>query len=750
MRWNNLSFLKRDWPFLVLSLGILLFFKDILLFKKYFWQDIFYLAYPSFNFFATSLKEGHFPFWTPYVFSGMPFMAGILDSFYPINWIFPFFVKNGVLSFFALEIHIIFHILLGGFFTYLYAKEIKLSNFGALISALTFMLSGFVITHSVHFSPVNTFIWLPLILLFIHKALTSGKKSYGILGGVFFGISILAGFPQFTLHISYIIGLYILFYAIVIKKAKFEKKSYNYLFICLIVLLIGYCLASIQYIPSYEYSKYTVRAKMGFEQSTVMSLTPLQIITLFVPKFFGSDTGMGTDSVPSWGIESFWETSIYIGILSLLFTFFAFQEKRKKLVWFFGGIAILSLLAAMGKYTPFYKFIYYIIPGFNKFRIPGRFLGLFSFSTAMLAGFGVDALFCDNLTDVRQAKQKILKPLSAFIMLVVLYLILSFFILKNYISAENYLNIVRQNKIFLFFFLSSLAIVFLQIKGFIRPDILKAMAVVILFADLYIFGHNFNASDKNPYEAYACTPLIKFLQDKREIEPFRIGHNILQENGGNIYRVELVDGYNPLMLQRYYDFNISRNRKLTLLNVKYYQASFDKNTGQVNFQENPDYLSRAFLVFDYVLAPNGNEALKILSDTSFDYKHKVVLEEKPDIDLENVKGQDYSSCIEIPRDNTNPNVVSLHLSTDAPAGFLVFSDIYYPDWKAYVNGKRVKIYCADYVLRAICIGKGESNIKLVYDSNAFKIGLIISLITIIFVILSLIYMRVNSAKVKKN
>lgn len=727
------------------------------------------LIYPSLNYFATSLRQGYIPFWTPYVCSGMPFMAVALDAFYPINWISPLFVKGGILPFAIVEILVIFHILLGGFFTYLYTKEIKLSNFGALISALTFMLSGFLITHSIHFL-VNTFAWLPLILLFIHKSLTSGKYIYSILGGVFFGISILAGFPQFTLHISYIIVLYILFYAIGVKRAEIKQKGHNYIFTCLIVVLIGYGIAAIQYIPSYEYSKYTTRASISYEQSTFSSIPPLQLITLLIPKFFGSRTGMGTDSVPFWfgdASVNFWETCIYIGILPLIFMFFAFREKREKITLFFGGMAILSLLATLGGNTLFYKFIYYILPGFNKFRIPGRFSGIFSFSMAILAGFGADAIFRNKLTAhestsgqaERQVKQKLPKYFVLIIAATVLYITLFYFCLTNYISPKNYTNMLKQNSIFLFFLFSSLMIVLLQVKTNIRPNILKAMSVVILFADLYTFGHNFNASNKNPYGIFADTPLTKLLQEKRKRESFRVnmaaenrkksGDRGVKRNAGNIYRIELIEGYSPLALQRYQNFNIPLDRKLDLLNVKYRRVLLDEKIGQLELQENSDYLPRAFVVFDYVLASNGKEVLKILSDEKFDYKNKIVLEEKPDIDLRNVEKQDYHSDIDIHRNDNNPNVVSLHLSTDAPAGLLVFSDIYYPAWKAYVNGKRTKVYCADYALRAVCIGKGESEVKLIYDSTDFKIGAVVSLLTILIVITSLVCLKVSSVREKK-
>jgi uncharacterized membrane protein YfhO len=50
---------------------------------------------------------------------------------------------------------------------------------------------------------------------------------------------------------------------------------------------------------------------------------------------------------------------------------------------------------------------------------------------------------------------------------------------------------------------------------------------------------------------------------------------------------------------------------------------------------------------------------------------------------------------------------------DAPAQALcVFSEIYYPDgWTAYVDGKQVDYFCADYVLRGMELPAGKHTVE---------------------------------------
>ena len=70
---------------------------------------------------------------------------------------------------------------------------------------------------------------------------------------------------------------------------------------------------------------------------------------------------------------------------------------------------------------------------------------------------------------------------------------------------------------------------------------------------------------------------------------------------------------------------------------------------------------------------------------------------------------------------------SLSLSIDAPAeGLLVLSEIYYPGWRATVDGSEAAIVRTDHVLRGIPIPAGEHVVELVYRPASFLVGIAIS------------------------
>ena len=76
-----------------------------------------------------------------------------------------------------------------------------------------------------------------------------------------------------------------------------------------------------------------------------------------------------------------------------------------------------------------------------------------------------------------------------------------------------------------------------------------------------------------------------------------------------------------------------------------------------------------------------------------------------------------------------PDQIELSSHSKSP-GFLVLSEIYYPGWKAIVDGQEVATHQTNYVLRGIELPAGSHHIKFVYDPASFKVGLLISGLTL--------------------
>ena len=158
---NPASFRIPLWAALgVFAVATLVFFRAQVFGDAYFWEDFTEYVYPAQSFAAQFLRSGEIPFWNPYSFSGMPFLADVaVGFFYPPNMLLALFVENGKLSVFALESLIIAHFVLAQCTMFLLMRSLKVSDAGSLIASVSYGFSGIMVHHVFHPMMVAHFAW---------------------------------------------------------------------------------------------------------------------------------------------------------------------------------------------------------------------------------------------------------------------------------------------------------------------------------------------------------------------------------------------------------------------------------------------------------------------------------------------------------------------------------------------------------------------------------------------------------------
>ncbi|HEY5912162.1 MAG TPA: hypothetical protein VJA21_16280 [Verrucomicrobiae bacterium] len=162
-----------------------------------------------------------------------------------------------------------------------------------------------------------------------------------------------------------------------------------------------------------------------WDWATQWSLPKREALGYIIPGLFGyrMDTpgggvywgAMGRD--PAWyrywanggqgpepqGGKRFSGGGIYAGVLVVVVAFWAalqgfrkkdsvFAEPTRRLLWFWTGAAVLSLLLAFGRFAPFYQ-LFYALPYFSTIRNPGKFAHIVSWAVLVLFAYGLDGLW---------------------------------------------------------------------------------------------------------------------------------------------------------------------------------------------------------------------------------------------------------------------------------------------------------------------------------------------------------------------
>ena len=683
------------------------------------------------------LKRFELPLWNPYSFSGTPLLANMQSaSFYPLNVLFfilPFDISWSIL--------IVLEPLLGGLFLYWYLNNLKLNKWASLIGAITFSFSGFSIAWMEWGTILHVGIWLPLILLSIDKIFfyllsVSSKlqlKTKNLLIWSFIFIFSLCS-ALFAGHIQ--IFLYLFIFVIIYFFARWFQygKIFNILYVFFIFYILFFILTSVQWIPTLQFILLSARNidQVGFGD-TGWFIPWQHLIQFIAPDFFGNPSTLNY-----WGVWNYGEFIGYIGILPLMMAIFALFFRHDKKTLFYGSIFFISIIFSLP--TIFAKLPYILhIPLLSSAQ-PTRLLFILDFSLAVLAAFGLDYF-------IRTKKREILYSLI-FISLIIVtlwVLVLSGNNIIKLISLEN-LSVAKNNLILptvLFIASASLLLFFrLLSKSKLLTLMIRIIIVAIITFDLVRFGWKFTPFSPKEY-LFPNTKAIEFLQKNLGYNRFMTTDSrIFPPNFSVIYKLQSVDGYDPLYLRRYGELIAASERRkpnidppfgfnriitphdfeskiIDLLGAKYVLSLLDLKSaklkkvfqeGQTRVYENKNVAPRAFFVDKIVYAKDKNEAISAMFDKDFDARKMAVVEV-----VENSRGVLSDPPLRWTRGEAEiiaytENKIVINTKNEGE-GFLVLTDSFYPTWRAKIDNVTTEIYRTDYNFRGVVVPNGSHRVE---------------------------------------
>ncbi|MCG3155722.1 MAG: hypothetical protein DKINENOH_02330 [bacterium] len=325
---------------------------------------------------------------------------------------------------------------------------------------------------------------------------------------------------------------------------------------------------------------------------------------------------------------------------------------------------------------------------------------------------------------------------------------------------------------------TGLALLALAFAGKVAPRTAAAVIVLVTLVDLWMVDKKIGnppAPERNAQAVLQPDAVAQFLQQDKSLYRIFPTLDLFRETHWAAQDIHSVGGYHAAKPRRYQDFleatdlqsglmndyftvvtqdgqrglqpkpveAIPAERRtaiknlLDLLNVKYILSFFplpeenwvSRATVPMNYQggtyplhllENTTALPRAFLVGQYEVQTDNLAALQRLASSAFDPHTTVLLEQTPEPAPQ-------------PDSTANATIKEYqlhHLTVETASVFpqiLVLSDNYYPSgWHAYLDGKPVKTYLANYCFRGVAVPAGQHRIEFRYASRAFTTGVWLS------------------------
>lgn len=704
--------------------------------------------YPWRHLAIRQLKQGQWPLWNPYNFSGTPLLANFQSAaFYPLNFLY-FLVDFNL----AWATQVILQPLLASFFFYLFARQLKISFQGSLLGAIVFGYSSFMTVWLEYNTIGHVILWLPLILLSIEKLINSQTQNATALHSivankwsVIFILSLTCSFLAGHFQDFGFVFLFSFLYFLFRSKQNTNRKL-------LILWLAPFLLGALQLLPGLELIFHSARSALDsqFLRQKVL-LQPWQLIFTFVPDFFGNP------ATRNYFLEDTYIGKVlYIGLLPSLFSLLTLFKRKDPLKKFFLFTAGLTLFLSLN--SPFTGFLH-SLPIFSSLS-PTRILFLCQFSLSLLAAFGFDLW-----------QQKKVKPTLALKLVGGVFLIAWLFASGKFGLGSNTflanLSVVRRNLLYsTSLLIISAGLLFLGQK---KATFSKAIIwLIIIFVSLDLFRFFSKITPFSPPEfIFPQVKLFDFLQGKNE-RFWGYGTAAISPNYNLIYQTFSPDGYDPLYPRWYGEYirlseegtfkrairsnaqispgfgkedfpqNKSRQKILASLSVAYLLDRDENQSDETTFPsinypplwqeegwrvyENKMAAPRAFLAEKVYFAQTKKEFEKIFQDPDFYPASQVILSTK-------LPHQDTISPGKIEEISIEPNQVRLKVDTQGP-GILVLTDTDYPGWKALVDGTKTKVFRANHALKAIQVPLGNHHVEFIYQPFFFRFGLAISLLSL--------------------
>jgi hypothetical protein len=334
---------------------------------------------------ANEWAAGNVALWNPHSFSGTP----LLGAFQPSNFYLPNFHYVFLPLPLSIDLELSLHVALLGSTTFLWLRGWRLDFWACFFGGCVAALGGasFLRVLAGQVTVLDTLAWSPLVLWAVDRLEERPSVGPVLAGSAAVSLMILAGHPPTFFMCGVVTALYCV-------PALLGSESRGRLLIALAIMAVAPLgLAAVQLWTGLEMAGQGVRSGgMPFEFASSFSLPPENLLTLLAPEMLGEATLFKRSYFGRW---FYWDTSVYFGAIALVLAVHGAVTGRSSLRARACALFAITLVLALGAYTPVYEWIYAFVPGFDHVRAPSKFgfhVGLFG---AALAAIGLHRLMLE-------------------------------------------------------------------------------------------------------------------------------------------------------------------------------------------------------------------------------------------------------------------------------------------------------------------------------------------------------------------
>lgn len=703
------------------------------------------MGLPSHIFAARMLKGGTFPLWNPFLLCGYNYCSsGQFHLFNPAYFLAYLLPQAWLLHCLAFLAYLKFA--LSGFFTYLFVERLVKSRFWAVITGVMYMFSGSSIAMLtlVDMGTTHAMFIFPLLLYLAALLCEESRLTVWIFFSLVTALLFLGG----MLHLCiFALGITILFYvwhSFFLTQNRIRKRAFFTLKKLIILgsaATVGVLIASIRILPFLYAFNLSARSDMTSAGEMAKwvhetAVPALGMLRMLMPEFFGYQLSGFFMWDTSGGHLNHIETfPHYVSIAGLFLSCLGISHLNKKTaIW---ALFILGMLLCTVN-SPFSIYLErYILHG--KRVLLCRFSLMLPMCLAVLAGYG--GLYLQELP------RRSLKALWCIFIPLSFAGAVFFYFKYPSLSSVHMLNrtisLQLVSLIYAAFFLCLILALSILYRFINMPK--KAFAALLftaLFLDILMvaYADSNNSQRFMDYAPLALQKIPSIDSAKERVPPYE--YRVYQAGerfnfqGNSVYPFSLstitglsdATGGEAFCYKRYAEF-------MSYPCEPYFRGIYDlliypRRVVLLGIINNMyPFLPRAGL-YDKYTVTQKDRVLDTLFSEGFDPHNEIILEEDPGIAPGEGRAKGAARIV-----NYKCNSVEVETAADHKS-ILLLLDRNEEGWQAMVDGRKAKIYFADYIWRGVVVPEGTHRVFFSYFPPALARGIIFSGIGMIVIVIA--------------
>ena len=470
-----------------------------------------------------------------------------------------------------------------------------------------------------------------------------------------------------------------------------------------------------------------------------------------------------------WGEQPGTSGPVYVGAFVMFLFVLGLFIVKGPMKWALLSATVLSVLLSWGKnFMGFTDFFLDYIPMYDKFRAVSSILVIAEFTIPLLAVLALKEVMARPQLVKEQARSFYISlGLTGGIAL--LFALAPGFFFPSYVSSmemqalqgipadqlapllanlEEIRRSVFTSDAWRSFFIIMIgtAVLWLYGMGKLKAKVTILALAVLCLADMwsvnkrYLYDDQFveKVQQDNSFKPTETDKAI--LADKTlDFRVLNLAGNTFNENTTSYWH-KSIGGYHAAKLRRYQEMieeHISTEMNgvfkavseaggdmqkvassgfpvLNMLNTRYF--IFPLQGGKTVPIRNPHTLGNAWFVNEVQYVDNANEEIDALH--RIDPAKTAVVDKKFSAEVKSAAETDTLSTIKLTA--YEPNDLKYEVNSKT-GGTVVFSEIYYPGWQAYIDGVEAPHGRADYILRAMNVPAGKHVVEFKFDPKSLHV-----------------------------